>query len=314
MSEHAWESRINWIKVEEWLSNFSGKTGEPIKQERLHALFLLSQFLYFGNLEIRVLLRALFRDLVLLPIIDSINAGFDPGTSSYSLETAVVSELSKTRFLGVGTPSESGVHLLYFFRQENGLSAEHFVDQADLLKVDPRDKSGASFLLRFPDLQRLVFIDDVCGSGETAVRYSKEGPILPEVLRLNPKIELHYYSLFATTDGLRTVRNKSKFGSRSGAVFELDESYKSMSAVSRYLDPTNLPPGISADLVRKMASIYGTSLLPNHPLGYEDGQLLFGFHHNTPDNSLPIIWASPEHSSGIRWTPIFRRYPKGLGL
>lgn len=30
-------------------------------------------------------------------------------------------------------------------------------------------------------------------------------------------------------------------------------------------------------------------------------------HHNTPDNTLPIIWFDEDKSM---WTPIFRRYNK----
>jgi transposase InsO family protein len=45
-------------------SNFV-EDGDGSKSERLHALFLLSQFMYFGSRELRELLRALFRDLYL---------------------------------------------------------------------------------------------------------------------------------------------------------------------------------------------------------------------------------------------------------
>jgi hypothetical protein len=48
-------------------------------------------------------------------------------------------------------------------------------------------------------------------------------------------------------------------------------------------------------------------LADDHSLGFENGQLLVGFHHNTPDNTLPIIWYDEEFAS---WTPIFKRYNK----
>ena len=40
------------------------------------------------------------------------------------------------------------------------------------------------------------------------------------------------------------------------------------------------------------------------PLGYNDCQMLLGFHHNTPNNTLPIFWREKN------WTPIFKRYAK----
>ena len=55
----------------------------------------------------------------------------------------------------------------------------------------------------------------------------------------------------------------------------------------------------------------GEQLVPSHPLGYRDGQLLLGFSHNTPDNTLPVFWY--EERDGPNWRPMFRRYPKGYG-
>lgn len=68
------------------------------------------------------------------------------------------------------------------------------------------------------------------------------------------------------------------------------------------------PPHIDGKILREMALCYGKLLLPLHPGGFDDNQLLIGFHHNTPDNTLPIIWA--EGTVTQAWTPAFRRYPK----
>ena len=40
---------------------------------------------------------------------------------------------------------------------------------------------------------------------------------------------------------------------------------------------------------------------------FRNGQLLIGFHHNVPDNTLPILWFDSPNAD---WRPIFRRYPK----
>ena len=63
LRETVWERKITWLDVENWLKNFDGKTGHSVEIEQLHALYLLSEFMYFGSNEIRVLLKALFRDL-----------------------------------------------------------------------------------------------------------------------------------------------------------------------------------------------------------------------------------------------------------
>ena len=61
----------------------------------------------------------------------------------------------------------------------------------------------------------------------------------------------------------------------------------------------------------QMCRFYGSSLVPGDPFGYDNGQLLIGFHHNTPDNTLPIFWY--DEPGGTSWTPIFKRYPKYYG-
>jgi len=58
-----------------------------------------------------------------------------------------------------------------------------------------------------------------------------------------------------------------------------------------------------------MCRQYGEKLVGGpHSLGFDDSQLLIGFHHNTPDNTLPIIWF--DEPGQASWKPIFRRYPK----
>jgi hypothetical protein len=123
---------------------------------------------------------------------------------------------------------------------------------------------------------------------------------------LNSNAKLHYLSMFASTEGLKNVREQTKFAENCGAVFELDESYRCLTEGSRIMHAA--PPHIDGAVLREMVLWYGKLLRPNHPGGYENSQLLLGFHHNTPDNTLPIIWA--EGSGSEVWTPAFRRYPK----
>jgi hypothetical protein len=59
-----------------------------------------------------------------------------------------------------------------------------------------------------------------------------------------------------------------------------------------------------------MSEAYGRELWRLYPLGYRNGQLLVGFHHNTPDNTLPIVWKDDIRCRGRPWEPVFRRYWK----
>lgn len=301
-----WEGRVSWPLVERWLENFDGRSGHTSEVERLHALYLLAQFLYYGSTEIRVLLRAQYRDLFLIPLIQEVRKASGDTRDLDVIRARLSDELNRTRFLGVGNPSESGVHLLYFFRQENGLTKSIFLDNAEITErfVDPG--GVVSRQLQDTSIRRYIFLDDVCGSGDTALKYSRN--ILQDIRALDPEIEFSYFSIFGTAAGMSNVRTNTLFNARSAALIELDASYRCLSNDSRYLRV--VPEHVSEATVRDVALHYGNLLAPGHAGGFEDGQMLFGFHHNTPDNTLPIIWREVANGSPIPWTPIFRRYPK----
>lgn len=302
LSESIWEGKVIRPRIEEWLSNFEeDQQGSP--SERLHALYLLRQFMYFGNRQIRELIKALYRDLYKYPIVEQIRRNNGNTSDAKFIFRTFFEELQSTRFLGMGNPSESGYYLLYFFRQENKLPKNLFIHSHQIFN---RYGAPANIGLRSPEVKRYVFIDDMCGSGTQATEYSEH--IIEDLKRLNSKAEVAYYTLFSTTKGLSEVRNNTLFD-RVECIFELDDTFKCFATESRYFQPEDdrIDPQFALDTCRK----YGTKLLPNHPLGYKDGQLLLGLHHNTPDNSLPIFWY--DEPEGLPWVPIFRRYPKYYG-
>ena len=301
LSDYAWERRVDQRSVERWLDNFDGRSGLSQEAERLHALYFLSQFLYFGVREIRVLLQALFRDLFLIPLIQEIRkkkgGSRDPALISQELSIA----MSKTRFMGVGNPSESGVHLLYYFRQENDLQKRSFMDTAQIFTL-----SGGAREVTDPCIDRYIFLDDVCGSGDTALTYSTN--FLQELREKKPQAHIAYHCIFATEMGLSNVRQNTVFGDNAKAIFELDASYRCLSSESRYFN--NCPAQIEKTHLSQVALSYGELLAPGHAGGFGNGQLLLGFSHNIPDNTLPIIWRDSSNGSPIPWTAALRRYMK----
>lgn len=283
LNETVWEHKLRESDIERWLANFA--LEEQGTNEQLHALHLLSQFMYFGARELRELLVSLYRDLYRYPIIASIRQKHGHTTDVQFLNREFESQLRTTRFRGLGNPSESGAHLLYYFRQENGLRAAQFRTSAD------------------SNVTRYVFIDDLCGSGTQAERYAKR--ILPELRKKSPHCKLFYFVLFAFSDALRYVRANTDFDSVE-AVYALDDSFHCFGDRSRYYIAEE--EYFSREFARQMAEGHGRQLWPEHPLGYNDGQLLLGFTHNIPNNTLPIVWKG-ERRDG-RWSPIFPRYSK----
>src|SRR5258708_650499 len=115
LDETLWERRASWPHMEKWYSQFAS-SGNIADDEQVQMLFLASHFMYFGVREIRALLRSLFRDLYQYKAVEEIRKSHNDTLDRNLIRTDFRRMLAKTRFLGVGNPSESGSHLLYYFR------------------------------------------------------------------------------------------------------------------------------------------------------------------------------------------------------
>ena len=301
LTQYLWSDMVNWPMIAEWLKNFpEGQAGG--QNERLHGAFLLSQFMYFGIREMRELLKALYRDVYKYPIVERHRRSHSDSVDCKQLNALFEAELQQTRFLGVGNPSESGTHLLYYFRQENGLPRRLFINGHEVF-----DRTGgtATPRLKEPDIRHYVFIDDFCGSGTQATRYSAS--LVADIKRLNPETHVSYYVLFSTARGIERVKAGTAFDDVA-CVCELDETFRCFSETSRYF--RNTVEAIDKEFAEAMCRNYGADLLPGHELGYDDGQLLIGFFHNVPDNTLPVIWK--RQSEPIPWVPRFQTVSEAI--
>lgn len=303
-----WKEKWKEGIEQNWLANFKNTDEDELAKEQVNMLYLLSKFMYFGNDELRQLLVSLYRDLFKYPIVASIRSSNGDTTDLSFIEKAYNEELNKSRFLGVGNPSESGVHMLYFFRQECNLSKEYFINTSDVFSTSKvtetlPDGTKRTYLrseLSAKDIKRYIFIDDFCGSGSQASGYLKT--IVENIKFEDPHVEVNYLMIFGTEHGIKAVRDLGIFNTVD-AVFTIDETFKAFSANSRYFKV--IPDVIIEKSFSETTAVkYGTTLFGS-PLGYGDCQLLIGFHHNTPDNSLPIFWSNRNS-----WKPIFKRYNK----
>ena len=276
-----WENRVQGPKIMEWLDNFDDDN------EKNYALYILSRLMYFSSSSIRNLLKALYRDLYRYPII----------------EPLFKKELKTTRFLGVGNPSESGVHLLYYFRQENKIPKDLFINTDDVVEYD--ENGNSKLRDSYKDVKHYVFIDDLCGSGKQATSNDSNVKRCVQHLRNIVKdAEISYFMIFGMSKGIQVIRNSGLYN-KANAVVELDESYRCFSEQSRFFDDDKYKRTEAKNIAYK----HGYKLLqsPQDSLGFGDCQLLLSMHHNTPDNTLPIIWYDEDNTI---WKPIFKRYNK----
>ncbi len=303
LNERLWEGRITKPAIDAWLTNFADDIDQA-PSEQLHALYLLSQFIFFGTREVRELLRALYRDQFRYHVMEGLRQAHHDSLDVALLHSLYQQELLNTRFLGIGSPAESGTHLLYYFRQENRLPNQVFLSLADLF--DGRlDDPTVGF--QNPDVRRIVFVDDLCGSGAQATRYSNRVlPVLRDVAsRGGFELTIEYLVLVAQRSAIAEVKANTGFN-RVGTVLELDETHRSLSPQSRHFHDAD-PRYVTLKYAYDLAHAYGLTLWSGHPLGWRDGQLLLGFSHNIPDNTLPIMWWDEPTPA---WMPVFPRHPK----
>lgn len=249
------------------------------------------------------MLKSLYRDHFEAPLIQRIRRNCGGTRNTHLLRGMYRNELTATRFIGVGNPAESGAHLLYYFRQVNYLPKDLFVDFSGAFSPIADSSGVISLKQRESSVTRYVFFDDLVGSGTQASDYLSTN--LSRLRRANPALDLRFMSLFATANGLKKMNEPKLFDGKAMCLFELDDSYKAFDTSSRYF--SSPPPWFDISTLRRLVEHYGTKLQPERPLGYKNGQLLLGFSHNTPDNTLPIFW---DEGVLAPWSPVFVRYDK----
>ena len=295
LNETIWEGKVSKPIIDAWLENFTKN------EEHLLALFILRHMMYFGKREIDELLKAVFRDLYKYPIIEKIRKNSSDTTDIVFINSEFNAELNKTRFVALGNISESSTHLFYNFRQINNLRKGLFISSDQIFEKKSKHDKDEKLLPRLANVRRFVFFDDLCGSGSQAVMYSET--IVKRLKKLNSDIKVLYFSLLATSYGLSNIKKNAQYD-QVECIFELDETFRCFDRNSRYF----IDERIDKDLTRQMCEDYGNKIEPSQPLGHDDSQLLLAFHHNTPDNCLPIIWSEEKG-----WEPIFKRFEKIYG-
>ncbi|MEM8493428.1 MAG: hypothetical protein AAF756_21635 [Pseudomonadota bacterium] len=274
-SNLVWSDKLTREDLRAWLDNFEGKVHKKSYEQHL-ALWLLANFVYYNQQEVQHLCRLLYREFLHKRLI----SGGDP---TLSVEENLRKFRIDTRFHYLGRPSESGGFILYYFRKENALSTLDFV--------------GSSFEVG-PEVENIVLVDDVTLSGKAgqAKKY------LREIERHFSGKKIYVLTLIASTEA---VEHLSDHGITAITGVVLDEQHRCFGQNSDVF----FQHKEHRDDCRAMASFYGDRVAPGMPLGYNDCQYLFGFFYNTPDNSLPILWADTNG-----WTPIVKRYHKSYRI
>lgn len=265
LDELVWGNKMQWSNLETWLDNFKKR------QEQEFALELLSNFTYYNHNEIKSLCRSgyeLLKNKIKLDFIKN------------NISISDMDDAIKENCYFVGTWGEhvikSGPHLLLPFAKVNKL-AKYNIFKTSITKI-PKTA------------QYVIFFDDMIGSGRQATAYWEN-----EVVKAKskfPNTKFYYLVLVTTLDGIKLISKKTDM--EIIPVITLNDKHKAFSKNSIYFPDSN-----KREKIKQMCLHYGKICHPEAPLGFGDGQLLVGFSHNIPDNTLPIIWSTENEWNGI---------------
>lgn len=286
MIRMAWNiNTIHTAGIERWLDNFHGDAlhndvlsmDEARELEQRIALFLLCNFVYYNEEEVRYLLKLMLDKYVHLC--------FKNNKQGVIEEREIASLIEKTRFSPLGNQSESSAFMLYLFRQVNELSKKDFEESKEC--------------------DSIVFVDDFSITGTQADWYIKD------YFRRNNDTKnkkIYILLMIATDEAINKIREIPHITDVIACV-KLDETSKSFSDNSIMFQKYD--PELK-EQAKTICQHYGDRIITDADrkdgatgLGFGDGAYLMGAYYNTPNNTLPIFWSEEK-----QWKPIFKRYNK----
>lgn len=257
---------------------FKNPFGDKVSDGEI--LEWLSQF----ELEERQLMARLLDGFVYL--------SFDRVRSmAVELHSLLHSELGETLdrawFIPMGGAARSGAFVAYVFRSLNQIPNERFLPYQ--LICD-----------RVSDSDPVILLDDLLASGHQAVH---EWASVVKTGGLPANSPAYLATLVGCEAGRIFVEERTTL--ETVCTLQLTRSQEPLSS-----DSMLFPDVVERDHLRKLLEKYGRALAPRGPLGYAGSGLLLAFEHSTPDNSLPIFWATTNN-----WKPLLAKgSPPRIGL
>lgn len=257
---------FNECNIQTWLNNFMGEVFSVEIEQRI-ALWLLRNYTYYNEKEIDHLCKNLYKKFIHLL---ATTEGLD--------KKGLLEKMKDLCYIPLGGASESGGFIAYQFRKQAKIGIDRFFYPSS----DAENFCGNT----------VVFIDDVTLSATQA-----KTPI-EEFMQKNNVDSVYLLTIIASDEASAEL---NKIGIKTVSCIEIDSRDKCFSdnSVIFYKYPD------IHKAAKEMCEHYGKKIYNCYPLGYKEGQYLFGFYYNTPNNTLPIFWAS-KHG----WQPLFERKEK----
>ncbi len=193
-----------------------------------------------------------------------------------------------TMFFAVGDAGKSGAMIAYEFRLANELPESNFSTEQSALYLEQRL------------VKNVVLVDDVIGTGQSAIRAAKT--IKEEATPLGVE-NVFVLSVCGFQEALEAVSEQT--GADTFSAFTYDKRDTVISFDSPFY--SGLPHEKKEVLLERLK--YYNSRCSRSELGYGGIGALMAFTHNPPNVSLPVIWAS-----GNGWNPLFPRLSRMSGM
>ncbi|MDO8873583.1 MAG: hypothetical protein Q7V05_12780 [Methanoregula sp.] len=272
-----WENKTCKDDIEEWINNFNPQKKIDVRKM---AIDLLLGFIYYNEAEIRYLCKHAFSEFKRQKMKEEIKKGL----SIKDAEQYFTNSVSKINF--IGKSGDSTAYIAYIFRQVNGLIQKNFINSIDEISSDANT---------------LIIVDDIVGSGNSVINFHKS---LQEarIFEKHPDIKIYYLSLIMTEGGLKKIISIDPDFKLIYSEL-LSKNYKAFSENTCILaDYSTMDREIAKLVCKKIGNFLEGEM---YELGFLGSELLIGFHHNIPNNTLPLIWSN-KHD----WIPLFKRWEK----
>ncbi len=232
------------------------------------ALRLLTKFVFLSGVDIRSMWKALYEE-----------------------QLSVHVKKERVQFIGLGNPSKSGTHQLYWLRQAlsdigGGMREVSYGTVDSLSRVE---KNTDCF----------VFVDDLFGTGRQAKDFYQ--PLLNDQSWLKTR-----HILLCAVVGFKTtmcdLENALNLSGKVLAAKTLNEEDRAFSKDNPLWDSAR-----DREQARSWCEELGTILEgPDEALGWGASEALIAFEYNTPDNTLPLFRS--RGINGREWFPLFDRF------
>lgn len=249
-------------------------------QAQLLAAFLLDNLCYRSKRQFASMLDELMFQLESLEILSSAALSSSPSSSPSTRLTfsPVINDSSP--------PTKSGPYILRLLQRQYRIHSEWL--------SWPQNIAGMT------DLDRVIFVDDFCGTGNQFVKFLKSIGLDPETVKKRD-LKISYVVAAIHEKGEKKI-------AENYPTVQVVASER-LTAVDAVLSDESLGryeiDGFKEKIIGQYNAVIKAAQLPaagKFSSGYGELGLAYGFSHATPNNTLPIFWFETAN-----WVPLLER-------